>query len=140
MDKPLPGKQYSGWSSIKNLVLKELVYTVGRPAKYALSDTGKDLSERLSQVNSTIENVNATPQPPCSSTIINLHPEPSPPVHQPPIFDITSDQLFRLLPGEHEIVLVLDNREVRGKKRPRLFPNPTRKEGNRYYYSFFKPG
>lgn len=45
-----PSKFYTAWNSMKTLIQKELVYKVGRPDRYALSDEGLEVANRLKEL------------------------------------------------------------------------------------------
>ncbi|EPB82577.1 hypothetical protein HMPREF1544_10661 [Mucor circinelloides 1006PhL] len=46
-----PGKSYTAWNSMKNLVTKGYVYKNGSPKKYQLTETGIELAQKLKEAN-----------------------------------------------------------------------------------------
>lgn len=46
-----PGRNYTAWNSIKNLVEKGYIYRNGSPKKYQLTETGVELAQKLKDIN-----------------------------------------------------------------------------------------
>lgn len=50
-----PGKNYTAWNSMSQLVSKEYVYKSGSPKKYQLTETGVELAQKLKEINQSRE-------------------------------------------------------------------------------------
>ncbi|OAD77591.1 hypothetical protein PHYBLDRAFT_154576 [Phycomyces blakesleeanus NRRL 1555(-)] len=81
-----PGKSYTAWNSIKTLMNKSYVWKQGSPARYMLTDQGVAMATQLR--NAGIPEAN----------FLN---------------ECRHDPSAKFSPGSYDIVLILDNREVK---------------------------
>ncbi|KAK1832857.1 hypothetical protein QBC39DRAFT_390350 [Podospora conica] len=130
-----PSKFYTAWNSMKTLIQKELIYKVGRPDRYALSDEGLEVANRLKElaIAKGDETKRATKAPPKASraapasNVIVLDSDDED-IAGPEFRDVVADgddaeneheiprfTPIRLAPGDFTVELVLDVREIRAK-------------------------
>ncbi|KAI8621465.1 hypothetical protein BC830DRAFT_1163692 [Chytriomyces sp. MP71] len=137
LDAPAAGgnTMYTGWSSMKTLKEKELVIAQGNPPQFSLTEEGHCLVDRMlasaanrpqravsSESESEAETVLA------SQTSTRLSHAYSPPFRQPSLEPAMPKPAVMgprknvtLWPGEYEIVLILDTREVKNGRQRSFF-------------------
>jgi len=60
--QPEPGCHYTAWSSVSTLIRKGLITKSSVPAKYALTDVGMEMAQKLVDVDSTCAQHLSQPQ------------------------------------------------------------------------------
>lgn len=60
---PDAGKSYTAWTSIRTLCDKSYIWKHGKPAKYSLTDTGKEMAEKLRNPTSSGPSQSSSTQP-----------------------------------------------------------------------------
>uniref|UniRef100_F6VD75 Crossover junction endonuclease MUS81 n=1 Tax=Ciona intestinalis TaxID=7719 RepID=F6VD75_CIOIN len=114
---PDPGSQYTAWSSMATLINKELVKKHNNPAKYEITDSGLELAQKLDieNQNKGITNTGLDSDEEISQEIKSTVPNSNP---QCSLAHSSGGNVeFCLEPGDFDVVLCVDTREVSGDKR-----------------------
>uniref|UniRef100_H2YH56 Crossover junction endonuclease MUS81 n=1 Tax=Ciona savignyi TaxID=51511 RepID=H2YH56_CIOSA len=132
---PDSGCQYTAWSSMGGLIAKNLVNKHSNPAKYHLTDAGIQLAEKLDQKQESL-NQDLTKRDQNLNHKIGQKTEEKVQKNPPnlmenwlkpkPVGEIVE---FRLNPGEFEVLLCVDTREISGDNRKKEMQREIEKLG-----------
>lgn len=113
------GQFYSAWSNMKSLLSKELVLQVGRPSRYYLSEAGQKLAELLKETDKIeFGRDSASSSASRTNTMDSSVDLPA-----------TKTEYAIWEPDSYEIMLILDNREIRSHQDRGFFLNKLSEKG-----------
>lgn len=105
---PEPGSHYTAWSSMGTLIRKGLITKYSNPARYALSDSGMNLGEKimLAEERLTRPNEISAETPSCSQSSMDSSPIDAIEYSGPAFTRFTME------PGQFDVILCVDTCET----------------------------
>ncbi|OAD04651.1 hypothetical protein MUCCIDRAFT_128147, partial [Mucor lusitanicus CBS 277.49] len=125
-----PGKNYTAWNSMSQLVSKEYVYKSGSPKKYQLTETGVELAQKLKEINQSREaGGSGSGSGSTSASTPRSRPATLPTKQDLDALVAREPITETLRPSDYEIVLVVDSREIQMRQNRTYFQDSLAAKG-----------